>query len=419
VEPNSKLRALRESRPSPMFPSEVMSRAELAEAVNAELWRTTGRRYALDAHAIARYERGAVRWPNARYRSALRAVLDATDEQLGFRPTPRGSVTQARSLGATVHHELGDLEVRIAVPAQVGRPELEQVRHATNVLARSENLYGGGVTCHAAVSQLRSTAELLSVPASKEVRGAIAEAVGNMAGVVAFTAFDIGDHKAAKTCSQFALQCAHESGSWSLRSNILAEMSRTAAYAGRFDDALSLVELAQVRSDRLTATAQAMTAMLRARVLAHLRRHEEAADEIARADAWMARSDPAVDPPWLCYYDSAEHQGSTGRVLAVLADASGDPEPAAGRLAAAVELAGDAYPRSRTFSRIRLASLLMKLRNPDEASAIGRIAVREAEQFRSKRIRSELSALAAASQVRPTESTIELRRMIEAPPRHP
>jgi hypothetical protein len=91
MERNSKLRALRESRPSSTFPGDPMSRAELAEAVNAELWRATGRHYAIDAHTIARYERGAVRWPNAAYRSALRTILDATDEQLGFRPTPRGA----------------------------------------------------------------------------------------------------------------------------------------------------------------------------------------------------------------------------------------------------------------------------------------------------------------------------------------
>jgi tetratricopeptide (TPR) repeat protein len=414
VEPNSKLRALRESRHSPTFPGEPMSGAELAEAVNAELWRATGRRYALDAHTIARYERGAIRWPNAAYRSALRTLLAATDAQLGFRPTPRGAlgippVTQAG-------HDLGDLEVRSSLPLRAGWPEVEQVQRATSMLATSENLHGGGLTCHAAVSQLRWTAGFLSVPASRSIRSAIAEAVGNMAGVVAFTAFDIGDHQAAKTCFQFALRCADDSGTWSLRSNVLAEMSRTAAYVGRFDEALSLVELAQVRSDRVTATAQAMTAMLRARVLVRLGRLAEAADEVTRADGWMARSDPRTDPPWLCYYDRAEHLGSTGRALIALAGSDGDPEPAAKRLSDAITLAGDAYPRSRTFSRIRLATLLMRMGDPDEASAIGRTAVREATRFRSERIRNELAALSEASAARPTAAAVELGRTIDALP---
>lgn len=67
-----------------------MSRAELAEAVAKYLWRHTGRQHALDAHTIARYERGAITWPSAPYRTALRSVLGAaTDADLGFRPARR------------------------------------------------------------------------------------------------------------------------------------------------------------------------------------------------------------------------------------------------------------------------------------------------------------------------------------------
>ncbi|GAA1272875.1 hypothetical protein GCM10009609_39960 [Pseudonocardia aurantiaca] len=98
MERNFELRALRESHPSPTFAGEPMSRSELAEAVNAELWRATGRRFALDAHTLARYERGAVRWPNAAYRSALRAVLGASnDAELGFMPTRRGASASAEN----------------------------------------------------------------------------------------------------------------------------------------------------------------------------------------------------------------------------------------------------------------------------------------------------------------------------------
>ena len=100
--------------------------------------------------------------------------------------------------------------------------------------------------------------------------------------------------------------------------------------------------------------------MLRGRVLALLGHLPEAADELSRSDEWMGQSDPALDPPWLCYYDRAEHQGSTGRALSVIANGTGDPLPAVRRLAEAVELAGERYPRSRTFSRIRLATLLIR-----------------------------------------------------------
>jgi len=93
-----------------------MSRRELAEAVNAWLWETTRQRYELDAHTLARYERGAVRWPGAAYRSGLRHVLGtARDAELGFwparqhpaptqpRPAPTNSV-QSRELTDALTH---------------------------------------------------------------------------------------------------------------------------------------------------------------------------------------------------------------------------------------------------------------------------------------------------------------------------
>ena len=89
-EPNSRLRAARERLPSVHVPGECLSRRELAEAVNAWLYTHTGRVHELDAHYIAKLERGVVRWPSTPYRSALRHVLRTTrDEALGFRPPRR------------------------------------------------------------------------------------------------------------------------------------------------------------------------------------------------------------------------------------------------------------------------------------------------------------------------------------------
>jgi hypothetical protein len=91
TEPNHLLRAARERTPSRVAPGEPMSRRELAEAVNRWLWITTAERYELDAHGVGRWERGAVRWPGAHYRAALRSVLNAeTDADLGFRPVGAG-----------------------------------------------------------------------------------------------------------------------------------------------------------------------------------------------------------------------------------------------------------------------------------------------------------------------------------------
>jgi transcriptional regulator with XRE-family HTH domain len=62
-----------------------MSRQELAEAVNAHVYATTGRRARLDAGYIGKLERGEHRWPRADYRRGLRAALGvATDAEIGM-----------------------------------------------------------------------------------------------------------------------------------------------------------------------------------------------------------------------------------------------------------------------------------------------------------------------------------------------
>lgn len=89
-EHNTLLRAARERLPSRRVPGEPLSRAELAELVNAWLWEHTGQRYELDDHLVGKWERGCVRWPIPAYRAALRAILGVdSDAALGFHPPTR------------------------------------------------------------------------------------------------------------------------------------------------------------------------------------------------------------------------------------------------------------------------------------------------------------------------------------------
>lgn len=135
-----------------------MSRAELAEAVNRCLWDATGKRYQLDAHTIARYERGQVRWPGAHYRSGLRQVLAvSSDAELGFHPSRRGrsGETATRRFtadfgrggvpGASPSEFLAETTVESPVPVRIGWTDVEHVRASTMAVAMWGNLFGGGV----------------------------------------------------------------------------------------------------------------------------------------------------------------------------------------------------------------------------------------------------------------------------------
>lgn len=402
--PNLKLQQRREATPSPNVAGRSMTRAELAEAVNAYLWHVRGLRRELDAHTVARYERGAVRWPSKDYRQALCAVLNATESELGFSALRRTKADDRRdALAVNLFSPFDPATIPndfMAGPrsrVRVGASDVSKIRYAAAAAASMENLHGGGPVSANAARQLRAFAPLLRGQATPPIRKALFEAVGNLSAVAAYSAFDIDDYPAAERRFRFALWCADAAGSWELRAATLADLARKTAYVGNVDGALSLIELAQVRSDRLPHTTRAMLATLRAQFLAVIDRTDEALSEVAPADECFAARRPGEDAPWMCYYDRAEHLGSTGKALIPVAEKLGHIELAAPRIRQAIQLQGENYPRSRTFSRTRLATLTMRIGGPRMAASIGRQAITDAVNFRSRRIHRELAGLAAAA----------------------
>ena len=79
-------------------------------------------------------------------------------------------------------------------------------------------------------------------------------------------------------------------------------MARLQIYLGDEDQALSLIEFAQVRSDRLPPTTRAMLSALRARLLALSGRHIEAQEEVLRSDEYFYKGRSVEDVPWMSYY---------------------------------------------------------------------------------------------------------------------
>ncbi|WP_228001076.1 hypothetical protein [Nocardia australiensis] len=115
----------------------------------------------------------------------------------------------------------------------------------------------------------------------------------------------------------------------------------------------------------------------------------------------------------MCYYDTAEHLGSTGKALAIAAETFDSVEVAAPRLTDAINLHSSEYPRSHTFSQIRLATLTMKIGDPRQAVEIGMDSLTHSRGLYSTRIATELRGLAtAASRHRRISEVRELREAI-------
>lgn len=411
---NDHLRRARERVESPNATGESLSRQELAELVNAWVYEhtTPPRIIGTDANYVGQLERGKIRWPqDSDRRAGFRAVLGAaTDAELGFRRPRRTRSTVAgvdhqqfirATLGDTVATSGGSLAFAdliaptqpTPVPLVVGYCEVAEVRSVARAFSSWDALYGGGVIREAVVAQLRYCVELLNARCSDRVRADLFSAVGYLAHVTGFMAFDAFAHDDARRMFRFALKCAEESGDWHLRAKVLSSMARQAIWCGDPDAGLTFTELAMVRSDRLTATERAMLHTGRARALAKLGRVQDTAAAVGAADEEFSHTRPVNDPEYMHYYDAAQHAGDTGHALWDVALLGHFTTEARHRLCTAVTAHGEEFARARTMSQIKLASLVMVTGDPCEAASIGGRALDAVSAIRSRRAANDMRDL--------------------------
>ena len=89
------------------------------------------------------------------------------------------------------------------------------------------------------------------------------------------------------------------------------------------------------------------------------------------------------------------------------------------RLASAVEHQSPAYPRSRTFSQVRLAQVVARTGDPDEAATLGETALDNASAITSRRVNGELRTLLRLLDTRAAVASVRhLGERIDAYLRH-
>lgn len=282
------------------------------------------------------------------------------------------------------------------VPAKAGTLEIAQIRNAAKFYEGWDFAYGGGIVREGVIAQLRWSAALLDAGCAPGQRDELFSAVGYLAHICAFMAFDDLASDDAKRMWRLGLACAEEAGDWPLRANVLSAMARLALWFGRHDEGLTLSELALVRADRLTRIQQAELHATKARFLAALRRRDDTLAVLEQADASFAEADRDEVPIWMTYYDDAEHAADTGHALFDLTAADHSPAPARERLSAAVEGHAhlEAFARSQALNQTKLATLVMTTGDPHEAGVLGLGALDLANGIRSKRLNAYLHELA-------------------------
>lgn len=282
---NDHLRRRREATLSPTGSGAPMTRAELAQAVNEYVWRTTGRQSGLDVDTLARYERGLIRWPNADYRAGLRAVLGVgRDAELGFYKTRRGrSVASGPDIAAWVG-SWADKDRSFGTSGDVPDTAIELLRdallsysHATGTdftgpnpssvrsqVAAAFDAYQAGnfeAAAFASSLALRALRTMERRDGSIDVR---VLALANQVGAIVLS--KAGSADVAWIAADRGVSAAEASGDPTLRMSLLRTAAFSMASAGRRTEALALIDRAtsefQRRMSRTAASAAVYGTML-------------------------------------------------------------------------------------------------------------------------------------------------------------
>lgn len=420
-ERNDRLRDARLRRPSSRAPGDHASRAEIAEAASAWLWRVTGARSALDAHYLAKMERGVVRWPNAAYRSALRQVLGAgSDDELGFHPPRRctdddrervrpdpppipGSDADevAETAGAMTRDDLAPTGRRAVLAgagvlvgsALVGEltPLLGQVRYGSRqgctafsadeldaagrlvALLRSWHSRPGTLALGAVIAQLNAHAKRLRRAPQGTPETLRAFRIGaELAEVAASMNWDAGQQRAAQRYFVLSAQLAHAGGDDTLAGVALAALARQCFDLGRSADGLEVVQLAQYGTRRVADPGlRALLATREAWAHAQLGDLHAFRRAVDLAESHHSEAAPAVRPdsPWRL--DDAELAGVVGGRYRDLARRHpGCARAAQEHTERALRLRPRAHLRNRTFDLVGLARTHLVTREPERAGEL-------------------------------------------------
>ncbi|WP_435060468.1 helix-turn-helix domain-containing protein [Streptomyces sp. bgisy060] len=305
----------------------------------------------------------------------------------------------------------------LSLPTTVNPSHIDQVLAVASAISGMDNeLGGGGVVRDVAARAMQWSAGLLQAQFPKHLQTDLFAAVSRLGIVVGASAFDAYHHDEATQTFRFAADCAEEAGDWHLRAKTYSFLARQAVWIGAPDDGLTYAEKGLVRSDRLTATEQAMLHTARARAFGKMGNVRDTMAAVGAADEAFTRARPAEDAPWMAYYDEAQHNGDTAHALFDLAILAGqDPGRAARRFNTAVKGHTDAYKRSRAISRTKLASLLMAKGDPRQAAALGHDALNEVGRLTSRRAADDLRQLGHfAAKHRTIQEASALRERIAA-----
>ncbi|MER5292148.1 helix-turn-helix transcriptional regulator [Streptomyces pharetrae] len=302
-----------------------LTQEELAEAMNRAIEQVTGKPGTVSVRTIHNLMSGRTRWPQAKQRLALEAVLGCTTVELGFVPHTRSVADPL--LPKAQHHEeepvlrrnfLTATSIAALTPAafdaaessvRVGQSDVNRLAAQFMLIIADDNKTGG--THHVEEAALAWAQRALHLQktrlASQRVRGKLYGLAAAFTGSALWAAIDGGRLDQAQRHLKEAVALGGLSGDASMQFRIWGHAGALYRHMGQYTSALAADEAAK----RTRAARDPLYASLvHARTAVH---HADLHDRQASlrclglAEAALARADTeAPRPVWLRFYDSAE-----------------------------------------------------------------------------------------------------------------
>jgi transcriptional regulator with XRE-family HTH domain len=397
---NELIRAARMRVESPNSPRLPMTRQELAEAVNAHVFRAANERSSVDANHVGKWERGETRWPTVRYRAALRAVLNvATDAELGFRKPQRATVDNVdrktfirATLGAGAGVVLA--HTPLTPPPDGGLAEV----------LSGPTMYYRRMESAVASDQLGPAVDAHLSLATRLVRERLRTSAGfcvlsEIAGLAAWLAADRGDNATARRRYKEAIVHAQRTHHPLLISYMTASFGQFAVEASNPRAGLSMLNRASAQLDATAPdTARAWMASLFA--VAHASLGDRAATTGALLEAEKLANRQRHEPqwPWVFAFDAAK----VAQYQAAALSRIGDVRAARVAYAAAGPALTAAKPRA--LAQVEHAHVVARAGDVAGGCALAVEALSVGRAYRSERITNRVRDFRTTFPVRSAEA---------------
>ncbi len=400
--PNVRLREARESA--------NLTLEQVADRVAHEVERATGKRPAIDADLVGRYERGLHTWPGRDYRAAFRVVFEAgSDAELGFysqrararlvqasRPTLAGRAGEGArvpkpALDPVDRRQfvfaLGALGAEVAAGTRIGASEVTQLRGALVSFKTLDNQVGGDRLHESAAAHLRHVSRLINVGRFREATGRkLRSAFADLAVFTGWLSYDAGRHAEAWYYYQEGLTAARLAGDLEVEVHAFAQLSSLAGRTGRPRDAVELARQAQSLARDSAPRLVALLSMREAQGWSQLGERGATNRALRQSRRLFDHGPDERDPAWISFFDRAELDGLT----AVCLEHLGDYERASELTAQTLAVIQPRYVRNRALYTAGYALELARAGRPDEAAAAGTQTLALLTDVSSARTRGEL-----------------------------